>query len=108
MGIGMQIVYLGFAGSTAIESEAAVQLLRLHRFAPALANCHLAIELLRRDGARPRYDVRLDLVSDVHVLKPLPHCEAEDPQRALRDAFDAAERELITATAGEGARCRGH
>ena len=40
----MQIVYQGFTGSTAIEAEACVQLLRLHRFAPALAGCHLAIE----------------------------------------------------------------
>lgn len=103
MGIGMQIVYLGFPGSAAIEAEAGVQLLRLDRFAPELAGCHLAIELLRRAGSQPSYDVRLDLISDLHALKPLGHCEANDPQQAVRDAFDAAERELLSATAGERA-----
>lgn len=102
MGIGMQIVYLGFPGSTAIEAEAAVQLLRLHRFAPALAGCHLAIELLRRAGSAPTYDVRLDLISNLRTPRPVGHCESDDPQRALRAAFDAAERELQSAT---GAGC---
>lgn len=96
----MQIVYQGFTGSTAIEAEACVQLLRLHRFAPALAGCHLAIERLRGNGSPPRYDVRLDLISHLHELKPIRHCEADDPRDALRDAFDAAERELLSATGG--------
>lgn len=98
MGIGMQIVYLGFPGSTAIEAEAAMQLLRLHRFAPALAGCHLAIELLRHAGRAPTYDVRLDLISNLRALRPVRHCESDDPQQALRAAFDAAERALQSAT----------
>lgn len=100
MGIGMQIVYLGFPGSTAIEAEAAVQLLRLYRFAPALSGCHLAIERLRGSDAARGYDVRLDLVSNLHALQPIAHCESSDPQQAVRHAFDAAERELIATTAG--------
>ena len=108
MGIGMQIVYLGFAGSAAIEAEAGVQLLRLGRYGPALAGCHLAIELLRPRGGRPLYGVRLDLISDSHVLRPIGHCESDDPQQAVRDAFDAAEKELRLATAGAGAVRRDH
>ncbi|TDV11372.1 hypothetical protein [Paraburkholderia caballeronis] len=108
MGIGMQIVYLGFAGSAAIEAEAGVQLLRLGRYGPALAGCHLAIELLRPRGGRPLYDVRLDLISDSHVLRPIGHCESDDPQQAVRDAFDAAEKELRLATAGAGVVRRDH
>lgn len=102
MGLGMQIVYLGFTGSAAIEAEAGVQLLRLERFASMLSSCHLAIELLCAHGERRVYDVRLDLISPQHALKPIGRCESEDPQQAVRAAFDVAERELLAATAVRG------
>jgi len=97
MGLGMQIVYLGFPGSSAIEAEACVQLLRLERFSGVLSGCHLAIERLHplQPGYhQPAYDVRLDLVSTARELAPLGHCEADDPLVAMRAAFDAAERQL--------------
>lgn len=96
MGLGMQIVYVGFAGSSAIEAEAGVQLLRLDRFSAVLSECLLAIELLCVPGQPPRYDVRLELVSPSRTLPPVRHCESADPGTALRAAFDAAERELAT------------
>lgn len=99
MGLGMEIVYLGFAGSTAIEAEAGVQLLRLERFAGLLKTCHLAIELLHDGARRPAYDVRLDLLSGSSELKPVEHCINEDPLVAMREAFDAAEHELRVAGA---------
>ena len=97
MGLGMQIVYLGFPGSSAIEAEACVQLLRLERFSGVLSGCHLAIERLHpwQPGNRePAYDVRLDLVSTARELAPLCHCAADDPVAAMQAAFDAAERQL--------------
>ena len=97
MGLGMQIVYLGFPGSSALEAEAGIQLLRLERFSGVLSGCHLAIEQLRslQPGNRqPAYDVRLDLVSTSRELAPLEHCECDDPVAAMRAAFDAAERQL--------------
>jgi hypothetical protein len=111
MGLGMQIVYLGFAGSAAIEAEAGVQLLRLERYAGLLLACHLAIESMRGGGRLPTYDVRLDLVSASRELKPIGHCTNEDPIVAMHEAFDAAEQELLLAAAsssrpGNGsARC---
>ncbi|MCG5076270.1 hypothetical protein [Paraburkholderia tagetis] len=95
----MQIVYMGFAGSAAIEAEAGVQLLRLERFSGLLKSCHLAIESLHAAGQRQAYDVRLDLLSASDGLKPILHCTGEDPIAAMREAFDAAERELKVADA---------
>jgi hypothetical protein len=99
MGLGMQIVYLGFAGSAAIEAEAGVQLLRLEPFSGLLQSCHLAIESLHGADHRQAYDVRLDLLSASNGLKPIVHCTGEDPIAALREAFDAAEHELQRAGA---------
>jgi hypothetical protein len=99
MGLGMQIVYLGFAGSAAIEAEAGVQLLRLERYSGLLRACHLAIESLHHAGRRQAYDVRLDLMSASNGLRPIVHCTGEDPIAAMREAFDAAEHELQLAGA---------
>ena len=99
MGLGMQIVYMGFAGSAAIEAEAGVQLLRLERFSRLLKSCHLAIESLHHAGQPQAYDVRLDLLSASDGLKPIVHCTGEDPIVAMREAFDAAELELKLADA---------
>lgn len=108
MGLGMQIVYLGFPGSAALEAEAGVQLLRLERFSGVLAGCHLAIERMRHTqhgSHQPAYDVRLDLVSASRELAPVGHCEGNDPVAAMRAAFDAAERQLGSA-APASAFCR--
>lgn len=95
MGLGMEIAYLGFGGSPAIEAEACVQLLRLGKFSTVLSECHLAVELVRVDGQPPMYDVRLDLVSPSHERYSGGHYESEDPGAAVRAAFDAAERLLL-------------
>jgi hypothetical protein len=88
----MQIVYLGFTGSAAIEAEAGVQLLRLERYGGLLSACHLAIESLRNAGRRQAYDVRLDLMSASNGLKPIVHCTGEDPIAAMREAIPEVGR----------------
>ncbi|WP_206957013.1 hypothetical protein [Trinickia acidisoli] len=93
MGIGMQIVYLGFAGAARIEAEAGVQLLRLMRFASHVSACHLAIEALHGPSGT-YYDARLDIVTPEKEWIPLPHCSEKEPEAAVRAAFDYAEREL--------------
>jgi hypothetical protein len=97
MGIGMQIVYLGFCGTARLEGEAAAQLVRLVRYSELLSNCHLAIEEIHSPSAKPTYDVRLDLITRARDLKPIEHCSSEDAEQAIRWAFDAAERELQAA-----------
>ncbi|MBN3752275.1 hypothetical protein G3N95_04940 [Paraburkholderia sp. Tr-20389] len=94
MGIGMQIVYLGFCGTARLEGEAAAQLVRLERYSGLLSNCHLAIEQIHSRSDRPTYDVRLDLITRTRDLKPIEHCSSEDAEQAVRSAFDAAEKEL--------------
>lgn len=93
MGIGMQIVYVGFPGAARIEAEAGVQLLRLMRYAALVSNCHLAIELLHGPNG-VYYDARLDIVTPDKQFLPLPHCSDREPEAAVRAAFDYAEREL--------------
>jgi hypothetical protein len=101
MGIGMQIVYFGFAGAASLEAEAGTHLVRLVRFGALVSNCHLAIERLRPGSAHPLYDVRLDLVTPAHELRPVAHCAGDDPEAAIRCAFDAAEK-VLEAAAGVG------
>ena len=107
MGIDMQIVYLGFAGSAQIESEAAAQLVRLERFSRSISGCHLALEAIRErapqdampttaenESDRRLFDARLDLVLRTGELLPVEHRQSHDPDRAVHEAFDAAERLL--------------
>lgn len=102
MGIGMQIVYFGFAGAAPIEAEAAIQLLRLERFAASISGCHLAIEAMN-DAQGRRYDARLDLITRDNDLVPMPHFMNADPEAAVRAAFDCAERAL-TNSGGDAAQ----
>ncbi|AWV00224.1 hypothetical protein DM992_12260 [Burkholderia sp. JP2-270] len=101
MGIWMQIAYFGFAGSTQLEAEASIQLMRLEQFSKQLAGCHLAIEAMGASTRQPRYDVRLDLITRNGELRPVPHMAGADPMDALERAFDLAERQLGTAAATE-------
>lgn len=106
MGVGMQIVYLGFAGTPQIEGEAATQLVRLERFSKSVAGCHLAIEAIRERlggaGASapvtnircPVFDAQLDLIMRNGERLLIEHCSNADPNMAVRAAFDVAERKL--------------
>jgi hypothetical protein len=94
MGVGLQIVYVGFAGTARIESEAGVRLVRLERFARRISGRRLAIEALRGEAGQRMYDARLDLITRAGESFPVAHCSNEDVEAAVRAAFDAAEREL--------------
>lgn len=93
MGIGMEIVYLGFPAAARIEAEAGVQLLRLMRFSSIVSACRLAIEAQQGPNGL-YYDARLDILTPGKESIALPHCADKEPEAALRAAFDYAEREL--------------
>ncbi|MGS0891155.1 metal ABC transporter ATPase [Burkholderia stagnalis] len=103
MGVGMQIVYRGFAGSAALEAEAAAELVGLERFRALISGCHLAIEARAAAGGTCLYDVRLDLIARDDAPTPLPPCTGSDPCETVRRAFAAAERELTGWLARGGA-----
>lgn len=94
MGIGMQVIFVGFARSFVIEAEASVQLLRLARFSCDIADCNLIIEALLVRLGHCHYNARLDLiVRDGRLITGL-RCPNTNPNHAVRAAFDAAEKLL--------------
>jgi hypothetical protein len=109
MGVGMQIVYLGFAGSRTLEGEAGAQLVRLERYSAILSAARLAIEAMRAIGAQTMYDARLDLLllTRADRFSAVARCSHANAQEAVRRAFDAAEREL-QAIASTARRADGH
>jgi hypothetical protein len=90
MGVGMQIAYLGFAGSSKIEAEAGAQLVRLDRFANRVAGCHLALEIRRGDSGSCSYTARLNLITRDYSMIPIERAMHSDPNEAVHAAFDAA------------------
>ncbi|CAN7795501.1 hypothetical protein LJR034_004045 [Caballeronia sp. LjRoot34] len=98
----MQIVYMGFSGSTQMTAEASVQLVRIDRIARCVAGCHLAIEALSNPDGSRSYDVRLDLIMRDYHMMPVERVTRSNAQGAIRAAFDSAVRllEKEGATAG--------
>ncbi|WP_063551649.1 hypothetical protein [Burkholderia territorii] len=101
MGVGMQIVCVGFAGSAALEAEAAVQLVRLERFRARLEDCSLVIESRpRADGGRT-CNVRLELAVRDRSPVSLPRGSGDDVIEVLGRVFALAELVLSAERAGE-------
>lgn len=100
MGLGMQIVYVGFPGSAAVEAQAGVQLLNLGRFNAMPPECRLVVEALPCPGQALRYRARLDLIASKCSPACAHQCESDDVDACVRAVFEAAEREL-TAKAGK-------
>ncbi|MCA8202077.1 metal ABC transporter ATPase [Burkholderia sp. AU33545] len=101
MGVGMQIVCVGFAGSAALEAEAAVQLVRLERFRARLEDCRLVIELRPRVDGGQTYDVRLELAMRGRSPVSLPSGTGDDVIEVLGRVFALAEQTLSVSQAGE-------
>ncbi|AMM17026.1 hypothetical protein AX768_20590 [Burkholderia sp. PAMC 28687] len=90
----MQIRYLGFIGTPEIESDAAIQLLKLAPFGKLIRGCHLAIEAFRDTAKVQLYDTRLDLITQDYSLVPIEHSTNSDPHEGMLHAFDGAVRVL--------------
>ena len=94
MGLGMQIVYIGLPGSSELEAQAGLQLLRLGRFDAMVSECRLVMELLSSPEQAPWYSAQLELFSSGRGLDCVYRREDADLNAAVRAAFDAAEQEL--------------
>jgi len=66
---------------------------RLHNFDHRLVSCRVVVERIGRQG--PQFSVRIDLKTPDGEIIADRQCN-EDVRAALRDAFDAARRQLET------------
>ncbi|WP_321800968.1 hypothetical protein [Caballeronia sp. J97] len=94
MGLGMQIAYLGFAGSSAIEREAGVELVRLAGVASDIVDCRLTIKAWLDGAGQPVFDAQLVLLTRDFEQVTVPRNTDRDPSVAMRDTFDEAVRLL--------------
>jgi hypothetical protein len=99
MGLGMQIIYFGLTGSTSLEAEAALQLLRLQPYSASLSDCRLAIERVGNDSGCGVYEVRLEITTQTSGLRRVGRCVRDSAEAAIRCAFNRAVRVLAIMTA---------
>jgi len=99
VGIGMQIIYFGLTGTTSLEAEAAIQLLRLQRYSASFSDCRLAIERMDKDSMSGVYEVRLEITSQTNGLRRVGRCVRDSAEVAIRCAFNRAVRVLAVMTA---------
>jgi ribosomal subunit interface protein len=94
-----QITFRDFAPSDAIRAAVSARVAELERFCADIAHCRVVIESPhRRHHKGQRFRVRVDLtVPDQQIVagRNLPaHGAHEDVYVAIRDAFDAAQRQV--------------
>ena len=99
MGLAMHICYVGLPASATLETEAALQLLRLQPFGSLFTDCQLAIEGPRgTDG----FVARLEIAAAHRGIKPVARCVRSTADAAIRCAFERAIRVLKVLTARAG------
>ena len=94
MQVPLQITMHGIGHSDALEANIRERVAKLERFHPHLVSCRVAVEQLRKHHLQGReFTIRLDLrVPGREIVVTRDH--HEDIEVALRDAFDAARRQL--------------
>jgi len=94
MQIPLQIHYRGVPHSEALDAKLHERAARLERFHPGIVRCRVVVEQKHRHKHQGR---EFTVTVDVHVPGREIHVgrdHHEDVYVALRDAFDAAERQL--------------
>ena len=99
MQMPIRITFRGLAPSPAIEERIHARAADLERFSDRITHCHVVVEAPHRHHHQGMlYHVRVDLtVPGAHLVvnrQPADHHAHEDVYVALRDAFDAARRQL--------------
>ena len=98
MQIQPTISFINVDASVALEARIRARVAHFDHLFPNLTSCRVTVE---REASHHRqghhYRVRIDLRAPGHELvvdhSPPRHKEAEDPYVALRDAFDAMDRQ---------------
>ena len=94
MEIPLQISLHGIAASEVLYTAIRDKANKLERYYPRIASCRVVLELAGRHQRKGRqYVARIDLKVPGHEIA-VTHEHDEDVQIALRDAFDAARRQL--------------
>jgi len=94
-----QITFRNMEPSEAIEKAVERRLVRLEKFFPRIMGCRVLVEVPHRHHRKGKlYHVRVDLTVPGEELvvgrEPAEHEAHLDVYVAIRDAFDAARREL--------------
>jgi ribosome-associated translation inhibitor RaiA len=94
MNTPLQITFHGIKHSAAIESALREHAAKLAQFHPHILSCHAVVELAGRHQRQGKqFVVRLDIrVPGSEIAVNRDH--SEDPHVAVRDAFEAARRQL--------------
>lgn len=107
----LQVIFHGIDRSDAVEEHVRDKVAKLTRLHPQIASCRVTIELPHKHHHQGQlFDVRIELGvpgKDIAVNREPGN---EDMYMALRDAFDAAKRQLDAAAReqrGDGARIEG-
>lgn len=92
----LQIVYRGMDPSEALERDIRERVTKLENAYPRITSCHVAVEAPGHKGVV--YEVRIDIDVPGHEVvvtrEPGKNHAHENVYVALRDAFDAARRQL--------------
>jgi ribosomal subunit interface protein len=99
MQIPLQVTFRGLPPSDAFEARIRERASKLERFHGRITSCHVVVEAAHRHRHKGNlYNVRIDLRvpgGELVVSREPPECDShQDPYVALRDAFDAAVRQL--------------
>ncbi len=107
----LQVVFHGIDRSDAVEEHVRDKFAKLTHLHPQIISCRVTIELPHKHHHHGQlFDVRIDLTIRGKELVVNREPGNQDMYMALRDAFDAAKRQLDTATReerGDGARIEG-
>ena len=104
----LQITLHGVARSPALEDDIRSRADKLHHFHPAITSCRVVVERPhQRHHQGGQFVVRLRVsVPGADVV--VDHDHAEDVHVAVRDAFEAARRQLEEHAGRRGGRGKSH
>lgn len=108
MKVPVQVSFHGMAASEAVEARAREKAAQLERYCADIMACRIAIDQLQKHQRQGRpFGVRIDLTIPGRELA-VNRVEDEDLQVALRDAFDAARRQLEDAVRRQRGQVKHH